>query len=168
MAYRSLHQWNSKPWNFFLILYLEQEPICECALLFSGASRLSLSPVHADGKLPPGVRFVCVCMCVYTNPIWCCRGAVTRAWFRSRSPCQSSARLCSKFHLAGRAPRQFIAAEALNQARGDHCQKCLCQGRKRPWGGHVNMYERLPLITKLCHCQIVSRDSDFLWIPQQL
>lgn len=68
----------------------------------------------------------------------------------------------SKFHLAGRA-RQFIAAEALNQAHGDHCQKYSAKGERGP-GATTSIYQSQSsinyVIVKFCH-EILTFSHDF-------
>jgi hypothetical protein len=90
---------------------------------FSGASRLSRSLSGPYSRETAAWRAY-VCVCVHKPDLLLPGSSNSR--LISLAPCQSTACLplrAPNFIWPAARARQFIAAEALNQARGDHCQK---------------------------------------------
>ena len=139
---------------YFLILYLEQKPICVCvrvcALLFP-APLVFLVPSLVHRWETAACR-----ACVHKPDLLLPGSSNSR--LISLASCQSTAPPCSarsKFHLAGRARVNLSLPKHSIRHAAIIVRNTLCQGRKRHWGDGINIAASQSsidyVIVKICH-----------------
>jgi hypothetical protein len=133
---------------------------CVCVLFFfRRLSSFSFPLWFVDGKLPPAVR---MCVCVHKPDLLLPGSSNSR--LISLAPCQSTACLplrAPNFIWPAARASIYRCRSTQSGTRRSLSEIVFAKGERGP-GATTSIYSRVAVINKLCHCQILSRDSDIL------